>query len=261
MQSIAPELMVWKEPLKFRLRDVDFTGHATITGVCWSFLEAAWNHAHALGVGNSELQKLDKFWVLSRLLIEAKNYPAWGSVGTLRTWPRTVTHLFAMRDFEVLDPSGNVMIAGSSAWLVLDLASRRPQRISKILPGLDALKNRSALSRDPEKLPDCQIGDRHCPSPVRYSDLDVNGHMNSSCYISAALDAYPVEFHRAHSVRSLEINYLDETHAGQTLDVRSRQSAPSTFNHSMHNDKEVCRMRLDWMSTPSSLQAAPNTDR
>jgi len=248
MQSIVPELMVWNEPLKIRQFDVDLNGRATSASLCSHFLEAAWNHAEALGVGFTHLSKLGKLWVLSRMRIEAKNYPTWGSEGTLRTWPRAVTHVFAMRDFEILNKSGAVMIAGTSAWLVLDMATRRPQRISKILPGFEEIKNRATLGRDPEKVPDNDVWERSSSATVHYTDLDVNGHMNSSHYISALLNDYPIEFHRSHWVSALEINYLEEARAGDALKVQTHSSEPSQFSHSIvrENGDEVCRAQIEW---------------
>jgi acyl-ACP thioesterase len=260
MQVITPELMVWNEPLKMRLHDVDFNGRATVASVCWHFLDAAWSHAQALGVGNDALGQMAKFWVLSRLRIEVRHFPVWGVTGSLRTWPRGVTHVFAMRDFELLDPAGAVLMAGSSAWLVLDMKTRRPQRISKILPGFENLENRAALGRDPEKLPEGTAWDRQSAATVRYMDLDVNGHMNSSRYLGLILDAYPVEFHRTHSVRALEVNYLDETRAGETVAILTRQSGPDAFAHSMikEDGTEVCRVCMEWNSTPGPSPALPS---
>lgn len=255
MQPVASELLVWNEPLKVHSYDVDFNGRATSATLCRHFLEAAWNHAEALGVGFSHLGSQGKFWVLSRLRLEARRYPAWGSVGTLRTWPRTPSALFAMRDFEVLDDAGAVLVAASSAWVVLDEASKRPQRVARLFPGLKDLNGRAALARDPEKLPDCEVWDGHSLASVRYSDIDVNGHVGSSRYIGWMLDAYPFEHHRAHWVRVLEINYLGETVAGEELSVRTHQIGPAEYCHSLarNNGDEVCRARMEWTAASASI--------
>jgi medium-chain acyl-[acyl-carrier-protein] hydrolase len=250
MQPVAPELLVWSEPLKVRSYDVDLNRRATGASLCRHFLEAAWNHAEALGVGFSHLASQGKFWVLSRLRLEARRYPTWGSVATLRTWPRPPTALFAMRDFELLDDAGTVIVAGSSAWLVLDEVSKRPQRVTRLLADVGSLSSRTALARDPEKLPDGDAWEGHSSATVRYTDIDVNGHVGSSRYIGWMLDAYPLEFHRAHWMRALEVNYLGETLAGEGLSVRTRQAGPAEFLHSLVKDNgaEVCRARLEWMS-------------
>ena len=255
MTPVCNESPVWTEQLKIRSYDVDFTRRATSASLCRYFLEAAWNHAEALGVGFNDLGRQGKFWVLSRLLLEVRQSPVWGGAATLRTWPRAAQSVFAMRDFEVVDNAGTRMAAGSSAWLVLDTASKRPQRLNKLLPSLTGLDGRPALGRDPEKLADGETWDKVFAATVRYSDIDVNRHVNSSRYIGWILDAYPVEFHREHCVRSLEVNYLGETLEGDVLSVRTQQSGAATYCHSLTkaSGDEVCRARLVWEQAPMAL--------
>ena len=63
------EVPVWTERLRVCSYDVDFTRRATSVSLCRYFLEAAWNHAEALGVGFSHLQQQGRYWVLSRLVL------------------------------------------------------------------------------------------------------------------------------------------------------------------------------------------------
>jgi medium-chain acyl-[acyl-carrier-protein] hydrolase len=248
MDPASNETPVWSEELRIRSYDVDATRRATSLSVCRYFLEAAWNHAEALGLGFAHLRSQGKFWVLARLRCEVEQYPAWGGRAILQTWPRGLKSVFALRDFELQDDTGKRFVAGSSAWLVLDAASKRPQRLHKLFPSLAALNGKAALGRDPEEVADNETWDSACPSTVRYTDIDVNQHVNSSRYIGWMLDAYPAGFHLQHSLRVLEVNYLGETLEGEQLIVRTRQSDPGVYSHSLikPNGNEVCRARLEW---------------
>jgi medium-chain acyl-[acyl-carrier-protein] hydrolase len=252
---------MWSEPLRIRSYDVDFTRRATSASLCRHFLEAAWNHAEALGVGFNQLAKQGKCWVLSRLRLEVRHSPMWGSTATLRTWPRAAKSLFAMRDFEVTDDAGTPVAAGSSAWLVLDVASKRPQRLNPLLAGLAGLDGKSALGRDPEKLPDGEGWEEVFSVNVRYADIDVNRHVNSGRYIDWMLDAYPLGFHREHGLRVLEVNFLGETLEGEVLGVRSRQTGAAVYCHSLTraSGAEVCRARLEWGETPGWGEGADSS--
>jgi medium-chain acyl-[acyl-carrier-protein] hydrolase len=254
MNSVSTEPPLWTEQLKICSYDVDFTRRATSATLCRYFLEAAWNHAEALGVGFSDLGRQGKLWVLSRLVLEVQQYPIWGSAATLRTWPRGAKSVFAMRDFELADGAGTRIAAGSSAWLVLDATSKRPQRLQKLMPELAGLDGRAALGRDPEKLGGGDIWEDVLSARVRYTDIDVNRHLNSSRYIGWILDAYSLEFHRAHRLRVLEINYLGETLEGEVLSVRTRQSGAGAFGHSLAKvgGGEVCRARVEWAEASGS---------
>jgi len=254
MNPVPAETSIWTEPLKIRSYDVDFTRRATCASLCRHFLEAAWNHAEALGVGFQHLGKQGKFWVLSRLRIEVRRSPEWGSVVSLRTWPRATKALFAMRDFEVTDEGETTLAAGTSAWLVLDATSKRPQRLNVLLAGLAGLDGKAVLGRDPEKLAVDQEGEEAFSLKVRYADIDVNRHVNSSRYIDWMLDAYPLEFHRRQLLRVLEINFLSETLEDELLSVRTRRIGAGAYGHSLRkaDGSEICRARLEWEETPSS---------
>ncbi|MHC1764783.1 MAG: acyl-[acyl-carrier-protein] thioesterase [Verrucomicrobiia bacterium] len=253
MTSVSSNSPLWTEQLRIRSFDVDFTRRATLASLYRYFLDAAWNHAEALGIGFEHLKTQNRFWVLSRLLLEVKAYPLWGSVITLRTWPRLVKTVFAMRDFEILDNDGARIAAGSSAWIVLDAASKRPQRLNKLAAAMPNLSDHAALGTDPGKLPDLESWDEVFSAAVRYTDIDVNRHVNASQYIGRILDAYPVGFLGHHSARGLEVNYVGETMEGETLSVRTRQTADGVFQHSLTkaDGTEVCRARLTWQSRAS----------
>lgn len=255
MEPASNEAPPWTEELRIRSYDVDSTRRATSLSVCRYFLEAAWNHAEALGLGFSHLQRQGKFWVLARLRLEMQQYAAWGDRVMLRTWPRGLRSVFALRDFELQDETGTRVAAGSSTWLVLDAVSKRPQRLHKLFPGLAAMNGKAALARDPEELGDNETWNNTCPLTVRYTDIDVNKHVNSSRYIGWMLDAYPADFHLRHWLRVLEVNYLGETLEGEQLIVRTRQSDAAVYGHSLikPSGSEVCRARLEWEVNATTL--------
>ncbi|HEY5913672.1 MAG TPA: acyl-ACP thioesterase domain-containing protein [Verrucomicrobiae bacterium] len=238
--------LIWSEPLIIHSYDVDFSRQATLEALCRHFLEAAWNHAEALGFGFSQLARDSKVWVLSRLLLQMRRYPRWGDRIGLNTWPRGTQSLFALREFELLDAAGQRIGGATSAWLILDVNSRRPQRVEKYLTPITPVSS-TATDREPEKLPPCS---GNCASswPVRYTDVDLNGHANSARYIGWLMDSYPADWHQRYAPSLVELNYLGESHQGDTLSLRTGQSGPCEFLHSIvkSDQQEACRARVDW---------------
>jgi medium-chain acyl-[acyl-carrier-protein] hydrolase len=163
-----------------------------------------------------------------------------------------------MRDFEVADAAGTPIVAGSSAWLVVDAASKRPQRLNALLAGLEGLYGNATLSRDPVKLEACDDWGHAFSVAVRYDDIDVNRHVNSGRYIDWMLDAYPLQFHRDHCLRVLEVNFLGETLEGDVLNVRTRQDRARVYLHALTKigGPETCRARLEWETTPPARSVA-----
>jgi acyl-ACP thioesterase len=240
---------VWTETFKVHSYDVDFKQAATVESLCRHFQEVAWNHAEHLGAGYQRLQQENRFWVLSRLLLEITRPPGWGETVTLQTWPRVAKSVFAMRDFEMFDSSGARMVAGTSGWLVLDTKTRRPHRVDKLIAGIKTPADKRALDREPQKLDWSEVGASSRQVTVQYSDIDVNGHVNNARYIGWLLDSYPLDFHRRHEVTSLEVNFLGELVGVESISVLSKAAAPGEFRHSIAlavTGGEACRATICW---------------
>jgi medium-chain acyl-[acyl-carrier-protein] hydrolase len=251
MQPPAEDSGLWTERFRIHSYEVDFEHRTSLESLCRLFLEAAWSHAEHLGVGFHQLLAKKQFWVLSRMVIELEQYPRWGEEVVLVTWPRGVVSIFAMRDFEILSVGGRRLVGGSSAWLVLDTSTRRPQRLQPITGSIRGWPQRTAVKRDPEKLASVEMAKLAMTTAARYSDIDVNGHVNSARYIAWILDSYPSGHHRAHSVTSIELNYLGETLAGDEIRIFTAESTPGEFYHSIQKagGHEVCRARLVWFKS------------
>jgi len=166
----------------------------------------------------------------------------------LSTWPRGINGVFALRDFELANGAGSRLAAGTSSWLVLDSSSRRPQRIDKLLLNIPEQVTRQAVGRDSQKLSEFHSETVSFTRKARYSDIDVNSHVNSASYVNWLLDSYPAEFHRAHVLRTMELNYVGETKWSDEVSVLSHERSPLKFDHSIINSQQapVCRAEMDW---------------
>jgi acyl-ACP thioesterase len=239
---------VWQESIRIHSYDADFRLRASPEALCRAFLEAAWNHAEVLGVGHGALGRQQKLWVLGRLLLRIESYPAWGQTVHLRTWPRGISGAFALRDFEIVASDEKLLAAGASSWLILEASTHRPQRVDKVLQSLPTPVPRRALEREPDKLRPVREHSQAGTREVRYSDVDVNRHVNSARYLGWLLDSYPAQFHQTHVLRSLEVNYLAETLWPDSLSIKTQQHAAEHFAHSIvkSNQEEACRAELIW---------------
>lgn len=250
--SGVPAPGTWQEPVLVHAYDVDFRKCATAESICRWFLEAAWNHAEQLGIGFDAVAQHHQFWVLARLRVEVDQYPFWGQLAQLTTWPRGVSGVLALRDFELCDTKGRRLAAGTSSWLVLDVKTHRAQRLDKLARQIPSEITRQALGRDPAKILPFKQGTAQLSTAVRYSDIDVNQHVNSARYVGWCLDTYSPEFHHRHLLRRLEVNYVGETRWEDQVSVFSGEPHPLHFVHSIRNskDQEVCRAEFVWVEVP-----------
>ena len=252
----STESGLWRQDLKIHSYDVDFRQRATAEALCRNFLEAAWNHAEQLGIGYGELAEHNQLWVLARLLVSVDRYPHWGEQVSLTTWPRGTSGILALRDFELFDGKANRLAAGASSWLVLDAASHRPQRIDKLVLRVPNQITRASMAREPAKLQPIKTSAVTLTTTARYSDVDVNRHVNSARYLGWLLDSYSPDFHRNHSLRTWEINYVGETLWDEAVSVCSQQCGPLRFSHLIvkPDRSELCRADLEWKAESSDKQ-------
>jgi medium-chain acyl-[acyl-carrier-protein] hydrolase len=189
----------------------------------WSCLadlmqEVAWRHADSRDFGQ-RLFEQGLMWVMSRFDIQVSTLPAWGEKIVVKTAGRGIDKLFALRAFEVCNARGQVIASAMSAWLLLDIQSKRPQRPDKVLP-----RELFAAVKEPHLIPEkIQLAAGLLEAgtiQVRHADLDMNNHVNNVSYIRWIED-----FARERGINfdSLSINYLAEISAGQIIQLKFRQ--------------------------------------
>ncbi len=248
----------WEDEYSISFYEVD-TKHEVFLPVLWSFMqETAWHHADHLGVGYSDLMGQQYFWVLSRLSVRMEEYPCWGDRIKVKTWLTGAGRLFALRQFSIADLTGKILGAARSAWLVLDVKSRKPQKIEPIFEHLRHLFDHLPPAGEPEKLTAPLHPESKKPYEVRYSDIDIHHHVNNIKYIEWILDSVPFEMNRTHQIRTFEVNFLAESSYGDAISVQTErlQQFPPVLVHRISRekeDKELCRARTGWKRvTPSA---------
>ena len=86
---------------------------------------------------------------------------------------------------------------------------------------------------------------------VRYSDLDINQHVNNVNFVEWVIEGVPSATLSASVPAELEINFLAEAfHNDQILATCSPQNSDNTeFLHSLtrrHDGRELARARTKW---------------
>ena len=241
----------WEDEYSISFDEVD-TKNEVFLPVLWSFMqETAWHHADHLRVGYSDLWERQFFWVLSRLSIQMEEYPRWGDRIKIKTWLAGIGRLFALRHFSITDSRGNLIGMAKSAWLVLDLKSRRPQRIEPVFKHILHLFDETPSTEEPEKLPSPVRSKMEKSYTVHYSDIDMHLHVNNIKYIEWILDSYPFEMNQTHQIHTFEINFLAESSYGDAISVHTDmlKESPPAFLHRVlrkEDSKELCRARSGW---------------
>lgn len=234
----------------------DFSKRLFIGHLGNHLLNAADFHANDRGFGMSQLNPAHKTWVLSRLAIEMQEIPAEYVRFNVETWIEGVMKCFTNRNFRIIDAGDESKVYGygRSIWALIDTGTRQPENILEIEGGsvaeyVDADKKCSIGFLSRVKM--TNKAQLVASVPTHYSDVDVNGHINSVKYIEHVLDLFDVEFYKKNTVKRLDIAYVAESHYGDVLSFYREETGNGTFSiritkRSPGNEAEteVCRCKI-----------------
>lgn len=208
-----PAPVVWNESFPVRAYNVTPHGTASPLALCDFMQVAAGNHAAQLGLSMESLLQDGRAWVLAFLRLEVDRYPAWHETLEIETWPSGLDRLYATREFVLSDKDGDCARA-TSAWLVIDTDRRRPLRPPAELNEIDPPDRSPAIEVERSKMEPPTTGPVHSREfRVRYHDLDLNRHVNNVRYVEWALETLPAEWHDAHALDGLTLEFRAETTA------------------------------------------------
>jgi medium-chain acyl-[acyl-carrier-protein] hydrolase len=238
-----------KHEISVHSYDVDFNSRLSVFSLFNYFQEIAWEHAAILHFGLENLAEKNLFWVLSRVRVEIDRLPMWTEKITLITYPRGNDGLFAIRDYEIFDSKGIRIIAGSSSWLILDIKSRRPVRLSELdFPFIT--NDRCAIPVNASKVADVKKGPSQVNSlSVKTSDIDVNLHVNNTRYIEWAYNTFSLAHHKDNQIKVVEVNFLAEGKEDNNLNIEQYQLSEkenSVVIKRIDDNKELCRVYFEW---------------
>lgn len=189
--------------------------------------DAATAHGEIIGLTRSELiEKHNAVWVLARLKFQLKKPILNGDTVNLKTWNRGLKGVMWYRDFS-LSVNGEVIGKATQIWVLADEKSHRIKRPT----GIDILSPESAISI-PEY--EVDIGKltghadlTHCFNKViRYSDMDMNAHLNNTKYADLCCDAVHYEEFTEKFLSALQINYLQECLVGDCIVLNETAVSP-----------------------------------
>jgi acyl-ACP thioesterase len=214
-------------------------------------LDAAGNHATRIGVGMAAMNEMGLTWFLSRLHVQVVRYPRGGETMSIETWPSGIQRLFFTREFVVTDEAGERLAIGSSSWIAVNPATRRPIRPTALGVSLPRREDRP-LPSDFPKLPlpegDTMVREYR---PLA-CHIDVNQHVNSTVYPRWTLDCVPEEIWRTWLPSELEIAYISETQYGDTVRATTGAIGESDHRQTIHtlsrvdDGAELLRQRTGW---------------
>ena len=181
-------------------------------------------HAEVLHIGKADTIDQNLYWVITRIELDIIKMPKYLDTVLLKTYPGDDMRFIFPRYFQLEDLDGNVLIKASSIWMVLNRESHRV-----VLNPFNGFKAPTEHLEGEQPLPEkCVVGDGELVETrkVRYSDIDLNGHLNNTKYIDYIIDIHDSDFYKKNRIKHFLVNYEKELKDDNELSLYSNKSNP-----------------------------------
>lgn len=147
------------------------------------------------GLGLRVLGEMNSSWVLLSLAIEMIRFPEQYENIQVETWVEEVGRVSTTRNFCIRDERNEIIGNASSNWAIFDMETRR----AKIFLTLETIhglaNNKGGLIEKPLRMNAIE-GVKKDTFRIKWSHIDINGDVNSSCYVQWICNCFSLDRYR-----------------------------------------------------------------
>ena len=216
----------------FRLNglDVDGRGQCKASALLNHLQNSATLASEEAGLSHETLlERYGVFWMLARSWYRLSQPLRYEDRLTVRTWHRGSKGAVMYRDYDIL-ANGLPVGESVSAWVLASADTRKLVRLNTI-PELEGTGG-GALCKTMTLTKLRQPGDLREVERrlMRYSDTDLNGHVNNTRYADFACDAVGMDaLPEDRYLAEMQIGYLAECRPGEALSIQVGGQGDSRF--------------------------------
>ena len=201
--------------------EVDMFDRIKLSALMKRHQEIGEMHLNEFGTTSEQMRREQNLsFIFTKVNILVHRLPKSGENVVIRTWCSALKGVRFTRNYVVFDEKGQILTETKAEVTVLDLATRKIVRPTEINGFSDFLYN-DQLENNAEYPAKIKMSGENAAvhtRPVRFSDIDYNGHVNNTVYADMALDCLSVETLKA-AIKSFEINFVNEVLPDETLEI------------------------------------------
>ncbi|XP_027329517.1 palmitoyl-acyl carrier protein thioesterase, chloroplastic-like [Abrus precatorius] len=272
--KIVQDGLVFRQNFSIRSYEIGADRTASIETLMNHLQETALNHVKTAGLlgdgfgSTPEMCKKNLIWVVTRMQVVVDRYPTWGDVVQVDTWVSASGKNGMRRDWLVRDiNTGEILTRASSVWVMMNKLTRRLSKIPEEVRGeiepyfVDSPPVVEEDNRKLHKLDDTADFKRTGLSP-RWSDLDVNQHVNNVKYVGWILESAPQPLLENHELCAMTLEYRRECGRNSVLESLTDVSGVDVGNLAdggfveckhllrLEDGSEIVRGRTEWRPKP-----------
>ncbi len=190
--------------------------------------EIAEMHAMKHGFGSDWAYGQGVAWVEVMGDFEFFRRPTWKEEIHLRTNTGRASALQARRFVEMSSATGEVLARADLVWVLIDLERRRPVPFKRV-QFADEMQNCPCITSAMPEVPAPAAGDEGTRTSfiAEQRDVDFNGHINNSAYLTWTLGALG-DAHPGSELKRIHITFRKECFAGAAMEITTHTTGMLT---------------------------------
>ena len=183
------------------------------------FQDEASIHADKLHLGFDDMVKKDLLWIVNYQEIDiVGKLPKYCDEVIVSTWPHERKRLDYIREYDITDLEGNLLVSGIASWFTINKNTRRLVKDDSVDFGNEYFNHTNYPEFKRKKLnliPASEV--TTWDYQVTYTDLDHNGHMNNAKYLDVIYN-----FHKGFSLDKIAkicISFEHEIKLGEIINL------------------------------------------
>ena len=228
------EQFFYTETMTVMNADADFRSLLKPSALLRYVEQVSADHARTFGMTDQFFKDHGVAFLVGKQALKFDRVPQRAEKLTLLTRAEASRRGSVKRITTVTDAEGKQVAMVDCRWIVVSLAENRILRE----PGwtVDGFWNETVEGELPLQLHKCREGLASAGEwTVRYSQCDLNDHLNNAFYLDLVCDALPLDVVRKGPVTFASINYHREVPMGETVEVFYAPSAEGWYIIGKHN--------------------------
>ncbi|WP_294187026.1 acyl-ACP thioesterase domain-containing protein [uncultured Clostridium sp.] len=232
--------------------DVDKNLEGNMSTIINILSDIGTRQSEELGSGMKELMKENMTWVFYNYHVKIFRNPKYGEKLKVKTEPVGFKKFYALRNYEIKDNHGNVIVTANAIFLLINLEKRRMMRIPESQYEVYGVQGDI---KGEFKIPRIEAIDEYKYEntfKVRYTDIDSNQHVNNTKYVDWAIETLPEEIVNNYSLDEIKVTFEKECKYGDTVnvytDIREQEDGSLISIHKIEtlDKKELTRLIGCW---------------